>query len=533
MADSISSSPPILPQMKSSGASKGLVSTLRDFPDRLSPMVVKELRQGLRSPIFVWAFMVMHLVLAFSVLISFGTAEKRDATTLFWWTVVVPLVFILPLRGFNALTEERRLNTHDTLVLTKLNAFRITAGKWAAIAAQVLLLSVTILPYLVMRYFAGAVNISLELRWLVHFTTLGLLFAAGTVGFSWVKYFILRGALTLGMGFGVFMACGVSIFGILSRYRFSKSSAAEYELAFTAGAYVLAAFVIFYLLDFAAAQIAPLSENRSTLRRIVSFAVVIGFCAAMFFSNPMKDFGSMLMMAALGMAAFVGIDAATEQPRHFTVICQPFVKRGILGRLAGRFLYPGWHSGFLYLLLLAACALGTMVFFIRERFHTVSSSYGMGGDEYALRQLRELGFVSLVVIGQILFGLLILRLVFKNSQIPLILFILVQSALGLLQGLLLVFSVSTRTPALNLIAFPSPISHAAFIESSTELAWENQKIPHGEAQSALHPQWLYITGAVAVIYLLALLFLVRREFRKTRELERQVIQDSALENSHV
>lgn len=502
------------PTMDAAAPTRAIISKLRDFPDRISPMVVKELRQGLRSPIFVWAFLIMHLVLAFTVLVSFGSEDKDDSTAMFWWTVVIPLTFILPLRGFNALTEERRLNTHDTLVLTRLNALRITVGKWAAIAAQILLLASTILPYLVMRYFSGAINIFLELRWLIHFTTLGLLFAAGLVGFSWVKYFFLRGIVTLAMGGALAGICGFVIFDLLARdLSFLFPAFDEAEVWVTLGAYAVIAYLIYYLLDFASAQISPLSENRSTLRRIVSLLLVMLFCGVAFLMQTTSMVAaSLLLTGAFGVMVLSGIDAATENPRHFSVICMPFVKRRIFGKLAGRFLYPGWHSGLWFLLLLTAIWMTSLFFLLRQQWLTYSVPFP--GD----MRLEEPAYISATMFGQVLFGLLLVRFFFRNSKMPLVMFLLVQCALGLFQVLLAMFAESTDSPGLNLLAFPCPLSHLIFVASGSFS--RNIGI------------WLPITTLLMLIYLGVLMLLSKREFRTTREMEQQAIQDLATEKTH-
>ena len=42
-----------------------------DFPDRLNPLLVKELRQGLRNRVFVTSFLLMHAIVA--LVIGFET----------------------------------------------------------------------------------------------------------------------------------------------------------------------------------------------------------------------------------------------------------------------------------------------------------------------------------------------------------------------------------------------------------------------------------------------------------------------------
>ena len=80
---------------------------------------------------------------------------------------------LLPLRAAGALHDELRGNTIDTLILTRLTGWRITLGKWVAVVAQQLLATVTVLPYLIVRYFAGGIDVPMELAWLGIFLLAG------------------------------------------------------------------------------------------------------------------------------------------------------------------------------------------------------------------------------------------------------------------------------------------------------------------------------------------------------------------------
>ena len=148
-----------------------------DFPDWLPPMLVRELRQGIQSGAFFWTFLLLQLLLvlhaAFTVLATSGRFDGdliRASGGFFWGILVITVGFVIPLRGLNAIATERVGNNLDLVRLTRLSATRIVAGKWAAIVAQVLLVTAAILPYLVLRYFLGGVNVVAELvrlGWLV------------------------------------------------------------------------------------------------------------------------------------------------------------------------------------------------------------------------------------------------------------------------------------------------------------------------------------------------------------------------------
>ena len=157
---------------------------LADFGDWLSPMIVKELRQGLRTWIFVGAFIVLQAVLVMTLMISSSSGNEEAASYFFWMLVAFILVFIVPLRGYNALAGEIKGQTLDALVLTRLSAFRIAFGKWAALVLQAALIAISVLPYVVLRYFGGGVNSLSELRGLLLFWMLSAAMASVAVACS-------------------------------------------------------------------------------------------------------------------------------------------------------------------------------------------------------------------------------------------------------------------------------------------------------------------------------------------------------------
>ena len=81
---------------------------------------------------------------------------------------------------------------------------------------------------------------------------------------------------------------------------------------------------------------------------------------------PMSG-GSRFVPACLASVTLliIGLQALLEHPVNLAAMVMPMVRRGWWGRLAGRFLYPGWPSGvnFVFFLLLAA---GVFMFW---RFH--------------------------------------------------------------------------------------------------------------------------------------------------------------------
>ena len=170
-----------------------------DFSDRLAPMLVKELRQGMRAKTFIAVFLSLQVFLGV-MLFSAGAAASSDQvgsliSGIIFTFFAVAVLIVQPLRGISALSSEVKGNTIDMMVLTRLSAWRIVFGKWVAIVGQSALLFSTIIPYLILRYFFGGMNLFGEMvfLFLMFFTSMAL--TAITVGLSGCTSAIIRGAL--------------------------------------------------------------------------------------------------------------------------------------------------------------------------------------------------------------------------------------------------------------------------------------------------------------------------------------------------
>src|SRR4051812_3105752 len=145
-----------------------------DFPTWLPAMLVKELRQGLRTRGFVGAFIIFQVIMALLMVGTvfgsmFGNSMSRSimATTItgFFWTLLgAQMLLSTPARALGTLQVELDSRALDLLVLTRLTAWRIVVGKWGSLMAQALLLLVAMLPYGIVRYFMGSVDLMQDAR---------------------------------------------------------------------------------------------------------------------------------------------------------------------------------------------------------------------------------------------------------------------------------------------------------------------------------------------------------------------------------
>jgi ABC-type transport system involved in multi-copper enzyme maturation permease subunit len=340
---------------------------LKDFPDRLSPIVVKELRQGLRQHGFTLLFIFLQAIMGIVVFGSLlgstpgdddGIRAGMTITGFFFTLFSIAALGVQPLRGLNALAGEIKPGTIDLLLLTRMDSWRITVGKWLALFSQTCLLLIAILPYLIMRYYLGGMQLFNELLGLFTLLVMSGALTAAAVGFSATTSVVLRGLFAIGLLFGIFAfaAGGVASFLIGSAVRGSPFALDPTQSGFLlgyAGFIVVAVFIGYYFLEMGATQIAPPSENRSTRKRLLGLLVV----ALTLWATPWDPEPKLIIAGFLVFLLL--IDAVTENPEFTASVWKPFRRFGPFGRLFGSFLLPGWHHGALFVGLLLAFFFGS------------------------------------------------------------------------------------------------------------------------------------------------------------------------------
>ncbi len=334
------------------------LTPLADFSDRLSPMVVKELRQGLRTRSFGSTMLGMHVLLILITLIT-GSSPNTDETR---WMLdalaTLVLCLIMPSRVSNALAEEVKMNTLEMLMLTRLSCSRIVFGKWASVALQSLLIALSLMPYVVARYVFGGIDLMLELnmlalKWLVGIVIAALLVALSTLQQSWLRMTIIIVPMVFG-GFGV---VGMMFAAVSGGPGFTSSVIGTGGWAMAiAVAIISSSWAIFACLSLAASRIASPAAPLACLKRCVHLvAFFIPLLMALF---TRQEFW---LTGAYVVAGFMTLDALTETQNEVPSVYVPFFKRGIMGRMTMRLLTPGWASGFWLTLMVALCLGGALV----------------------------------------------------------------------------------------------------------------------------------------------------------------------------
>ena len=143
---------------------------LLDFTDRWPAMVIKELRQGLRARGFVVPFLGLQLLAVGAVAVEY-LATRSGASSgvvwggsgggpgMFWMAVYLVVVGVMPLRLMESLQGEQDGKNAELLLLGGLTRWQIVRGKWLVQAVLTGLALVSLLPYGLVRYFFGGVEL--------------------------------------------------------------------------------------------------------------------------------------------------------------------------------------------------------------------------------------------------------------------------------------------------------------------------------------------------------------------------------------
>jgi hypothetical protein len=328
-----------------------------DFPGWLSPMLVKELRQGIQSGAFAWTFIglqaVMFLVMATAL--AGGVAAGRDATAwTFWLPVAVAVAVVIPLRGLGAVASEKTGNNLDLVRLTHLSATRIVVGKWLAIVAQSALLATAALPYLVLRYFFGGVNVVADLVAFGWLLAAAMLVAAAAVAASTRSVRERVGVVILLFFFGN---------GALQAMFFSFGIGAGIRFPPLVGLALVGLYIVIFL-EHAASVIAPPAENHAGRKRIIGLAIAAAWVGAGLFGG--RNLFWIVAGGTIVPLVAMAVEALCERPSRLDSIHAPFARRGSLGGLAALVFTPGWATGLVFAsVVAAACLAGVVAWTVR------------------------------------------------------------------------------------------------------------------------------------------------------------------------
>jgi hypothetical protein len=214
---------------------------LTAFPDQLSPVFVRDLRQVLRSPLIVVSFLILQItVLAITglelALLRFtdGSISAPFLSAALSSFLTIGFGVALPLTSLGALQPEIGTGRNIELLLAaSLSRWKVVRGKWFTATAMSLLLLISITPYLTVRYFLGSVDLIGAIEGFFSNLTINAVMNAIVIGASGFRSYIARGLSIL--FFGAMFSISISV----SLASTSGPSPVQKLVAVIAGAVIL------------------------------------------------------------------------------------------------------------------------------------------------------------------------------------------------------------------------------------------------------------------------------------------------------
>ena len=376
-------------------------STDTDWFDRASdwcnPILVKEVRQSLKSRAFVTTFFLLLLgswMISAIGLLAAGPAVEYGRVGQYFFifyfgALCIALGAVVPYNAFRSLLNERDDNTFELLSITSLSPGQIVRGKWTCALVQALLFYSAIIPFIAFSSLLQGFNVVQALLLLVAalYGSVGLSITTLMLSTT-VKQKTWQGLVSMLVMGGLGGAIAMTISGLSSLMVFQLPLDMP-AFWWVVGVGVLISLSYMWLFyQIAAARLTFESENRSSGIRLTASGqlVLVWLIAAALVELagfPLnREFLLAIIIASGAHLAVVGISASPELDGLSRRASRGLPRSALLRALISPLL-PGGALGYLYLLV----NLGILL---------IVSAYGWGwalsdpGDQPLARVIAEL-----------------------------------------------------------------------------------------------------------------------------------------------
>lgn len=329
--------------------------------DRLTPILVKETRQALKSRQFAVTFsLLLFAALAWTIVGSLslmpGIYDSPSAPRMligYYVVLAIPMLIVVPMAAFRSLEGEIDDGTLELLSITVLSPWQIVLGKLASASLQLLLYFVALFPCMAYAYTLRGVDLP-TLGIIV-----GLLLVAGLLLTITALFFaplsharsgriatlLMLLAILLGAEWGLAaLVVGMILYGNpLTPDQILFAVIASISISISLGHLMLVA---------TAAQLTPESENRSTHLRmslLLLTALVLGI--SVFAMELLNEYGApTVFFLSIGLAALW--TPCSSMMVAESAVVTPRVRRQLpssfLARMTLTWLTPGPTTGLVF-----------------------------------------------------------------------------------------------------------------------------------------------------------------------------------------
>jgi ABC-type transport system involved in multi-copper enzyme maturation permease subunit len=293
-----------------------------DLPEGFDPMTVKELRQSLRRGSFVYPFLGIQVLAVGAMIMEFKFGHDSPSTDFagmlnlgmlassgpFWMVVAAICLLLMPMAGVILMGQELEEGNHELLLLTKLDRWKIVIGKFAALWGICTLTFISLLPYVVVRYFIGGIEWAHEAACAATILGGSAILCAGAIGASAFKRMAIRVAVLVLFFASTAATCGIPLF-----FAALANGACGWIYHFTAISAVVCQVVIGLGLARSRLRLSIMPYEMNPSSMIIGAMIFAPFVMG-FFTAITVGYGGGLGL--LGIAVFVAtLDITPKAPR--------------------------------------------------------------------------------------------------------------------------------------------------------------------------------------------------------------------------
>lgn len=329
--------------------------------DHVNPLVVKEVRQALKSRQFATMFGLLLCFAWAASLIGLAVmgpdvaweARGPEMFYVYYLALAFALLVVVPYSALRSFAVEQEDHTYELLAITALGPRQIVAGKLASTVMQMLIYLSVLLPCLAFTYLLRGIDlrtIALVTVWTVGGSL--VLSAAGLLLGSLSLQRVLQPVVSVGAVVGLFIvfasAC-VLVKAMLPGAELELAGPEVWTFTLAAATFGASYFALFLLA--AAAQVSFASDNRSTPLRVVVFVQFLLWTAwfGRFWLDTQDPEGMLYGYATVAGAHWyaMGIFFTAESPR-LSLRVRRRLPQSFLARVLFTWFNPGPGTGLMF-----------------------------------------------------------------------------------------------------------------------------------------------------------------------------------------
>lgn len=329
--------------------------------DHLNPLLVKEVRQSLKSRQFALMFGLLLCFAWAASLIGLAAmgpevaweARGPNMFYVYYLALAFALLVVVPYHAFRSLAVEQEDHTYELLAITALGPRQIVAGKLASAVMQMVIYLSVLTPCLAFTYLLRGIDLP-TIVIVVMWTVAGslVLSAAALLLGSLSLQRVLQSVLSVGTVGGLFLAfvyaCTVVGSAILGGIL--EVTGPEFWIFSLAAATIAASYFALFFLG-AAAQVSFASDNRSTPLRVAVFFQFLLWTAWFGWGWMSQRFAGDLLFGYAAVAGAhwygMGIFFAAESPQ-LSLRVRRRLPQSFLGRVLFTWFNPGPGTGLMF-----------------------------------------------------------------------------------------------------------------------------------------------------------------------------------------